>query len=231
LSCASASFLAGCSTIVGQKEQILKLDGVDITIDRPSGIAFMMQKNDSPLRVCRTPSPDVITGSGGGLSLGMSALGNIGYDSSHAATSLGGRSPLVLITNEFFYRACELTTNMNMDAKDTVSTYIMFLDKLVQISGYTDNKTIGTASTPNAVNSLGNKSNQFQKMPASSINGVQNYSSSTNTASPPTPNTPTNYNSQSGNAVANSSSKPTPATGDEAKALGILNSLGILPRQ
>jgi hypothetical protein len=165
----------------------------------------MMQKNDSPLRVCRTPSPDVITGSGGGLSLG-SAIGNIGYDSSHAATSLGGRSPLVLVTNEFLYRACELTTNMNMDVRDTVSTYNMFLDKLIQISSYTDNKTTGTATTANVVNSSGNKSNQIQK-------------------------TPTNYNSQSGNANANSSSKPTPATGDEAKALDILNSLGILPQQ
>lgn len=212
LSFASAYFLAGCSAIVGQKEQILKLDGVDITIDRPSGIAFMMQKNDSPLRVCRTPSPDVITGSGGGLNLGTSALGNIGFDSSHAATSLGGRSPLVLVTNEFLYRACELTTNMNMDVKNTVSTYILFLDKLVQISSYMDNNTIGTASTTNAVSTLGNKSNAIQKTPASSSN---------------TPNTTTNNNSKSGNTSASSSSTPTPATDAEAKTARFLESLGL----
>lgn len=116
---------------------VLNRDGIDALVLTDDYKVTYIKKHGDLDRMCATPETDTVPTGESGLSFGSSVLGKsdvTGLKSGTGELSLGGRSPLVLITRELMFRACEMTNNLNCDEKTTREVYKMFLDTLEKLS-------------------------------------------------------------------------------------------------
>jgi hypothetical protein len=100
----------------------------------------LIKTSGSSEQFCAGRESDAVSTEQSGLSLGIGMGGNsesVGATSGGGALSLGGRDPLVLITREFMYRACEFSLNHNLDKDQALDLYKHFLDKLIEIAPLT----------------------------------------------------------------------------------------------
>lgn len=156
--------LLGCAGLApaSKTKNMVERDGVS-TLLIPSEYrdVYFIPKG-SIERHCRAPGPDFSVEASDGVSLGVGSpipgadKGNIGFDSSQGALSLGGRSADVLLTRELMYRACELTSNINSNNKESKEIYYRFLQTIERLgkaqieigtASMSDNKS--TLSGPN----------------------------------------------------------------------------------
>jgi len=157
--------LSSCSMFSSSSNKTTLVDrqGIDVVMDHNTGVGFIITDPSVKERICKTPNPDVLAGET--KSDGMSLAGLIGSASSgnnsltesqgFSATTLGGRTPSVLITRDILYRICEMTSNLHMNSEDTAKAYFSALDKITQIikaQGIADKSTptapISTGSQP-----------------------------------------------------------------------------------
>ena len=135
--------LSGCGMFssFANKTTLVDRQGIDVVMDHNTGVGFIITDPSVKERVCKTPDPDVLaseTKSEGFSLAGLLPGAPSGNDSltesqGFAATTLGGRSPSVLITRDILYRICEMTSNLQMNSEDTVKAYLSALDKFTEI--------------------------------------------------------------------------------------------------
>lgn len=138
--------LSGCATAVPEPK-IIQRAGGDVLITTDDHKVAYFKKYGSLERVCAARSSDAVATDESGITLGFSGLGkteSVGEMSGRGELGLGGRSPVVLITREFLFRACELSNNINADAQTTIDIYKTFLKSLETITQHHFNK--GTTS-------------------------------------------------------------------------------------
>jgi hypothetical protein len=132
------SLVTGCSSLApgSSYKQITERDGVDIGLIPASYREVYLSPEGSKERHCRAPAPDFTVQASEQFKLAIPGINDEELDSgeNQSALSLGGRSPLVLISRELLYRACELSSNINADTKTTLSIYQQFLDVLEKIA-------------------------------------------------------------------------------------------------
>lgn len=129
------SVLKGPSSILtGQKgtshppmHSVVDRNGLDIIIEDASKKATILKDPSTNERYCRAPDPDFATGQSNSMSLGVGTGPSVGMSSGETDDSLGGRTPVVLLTRELMYRACELSLNLNSDTALTKEIYWKFL--------------------------------------------------------------------------------------------------------
>ena len=130
-----ALLMSACAT--GSGAQSIKRDGVNaIIIDNNSKVTYIKQHKNID-RYCASRESDSSAVSMQNLSLGVSqgvSSEAVGGSSGNGSLSLGGRSPVVLITRELMYRVCELSMNLNTDEKTTIKLYKETIDAIIAIS-------------------------------------------------------------------------------------------------
>lgn len=104
-------------------------------------------------RHCRAPSADSVVAATDSISLdaptaaaAAASAHAISLGASNSALALGGRNPAVLIARELLYRACELTSNLDLPPDKTLAVYERFLLAIERIS----EKQTGAGSLPMA---------------------------------------------------------------------------------
>jgi len=152
-------FLSGCGMFssYANKTTLVDRQGIDVVMDHNTGVGFIITDPSVKERICKTPNPDVLAGET--KSEGMSIAGLMPSASSgtnsltesqgFSATTLGGRTPSVLITRDILYRICEMTSNLQLNSEDTVKAYLSALDKITEIikAQNAADKTVPTAPT------------------------------------------------------------------------------------
>lgn len=143
--------LHGCAVsqekgdLKSQKEAAL---GVTVISNHPDIINTYVQPNSNQNMLCLEPDPDVVSTFSGSLSLGDTVAGNedkISASDGSSAVSMGGLSPMVLLSRELMYRACELSMNSNADGDQQLIIYKLFLNTLENLN--TNTSDSGTASS------------------------------------------------------------------------------------
>ena len=132
----SALLTTGCAA-TPPKPLIIERDGIDAIILSDDHKVSYIKQNGHIDRICASREADAVSTDESGFSLGFSALGKkeqIGEQSGRGELALGGRNPLVLLSREFLYRACELTNNHNSNEKTTIEVYKMFLTTLEKVA-------------------------------------------------------------------------------------------------
>ncbi len=79
------------------------------------------------------PQPDAVLTGGGGINISVpSSAGSVsaGDKTDYGSLATGGRSPAVLIVRELLYRACEFSTNYDLDKDEAKAFYLKHLDAL-----------------------------------------------------------------------------------------------------
>ena len=111
--------------------------GVNVISNHPDIINTYIQPNSNQNMLCVEPDPDMVSTFSGSVSLGATVAGNndafSGSDGS-SALATGGLSPMVLITRELLYRACELSMNSNANAEQQLAIYKMFLSTIEKLN-------------------------------------------------------------------------------------------------
>jgi len=152
-------FLSGCGMLSSHANKTTLVDrqGIDVVMDHNTGVGFIITDPSVKERICKTPNPDVLAGET--KSEGMSIAGLMPSASSgtnsltesqgFSATTLGGRTPSVLITRDILYRICEMTSNLQLNSEDTVKAYLSALDRITEIikAQNTADKTVPAAPT------------------------------------------------------------------------------------
>lgn len=132
--------LSGCAGITSErKEKLVDRMGIDVVGSPADRLHVIIKDDSSAERLCKGPGPDTATTASAGLNLGMTGAGvpgagTIGENASRGALDLGGRTPVVLLAREFFYRACELTLNIRPDQATAINIYKMTLDSIERIA-------------------------------------------------------------------------------------------------
>ncbi len=105
-----------------------------------------VKKTPKGFRMCSQPDADAAQSYDDGVELEAGlpkgASDGIGAKNSVAGSSLGGRNPEVLILRELMFRACELSSNYDVNYKEARRIYTQFLKAAVSIS----DKQTGTGS-------------------------------------------------------------------------------------
>ena len=160
--------LVGCSNKTELAVNEIKRSGVDAIIMDNSAKVTYIKEHKHIDRFCASRGSDVEQTSSQGLMLGLSSGNqgeNIGEDSTNGALSLGGRSPVVLLTRELMYRACELTMNLNTNKKDSIDVYKMFLDSIKDIASVEhDLGSTSVVALPKSANKFESVNSSFKKM-------------------------------------------------------------------
>ncbi len=131
--------LSGCAALKPAPEgKVFERGGVSMVVV-PSGSRETYFSDPRSLeRHCRAPSPDVSLTSSEGVSLQLpSPAGRgvgLGEDLSAGALGLGGRSPSVLISRELLYRACELSSNLNLPRDQSLKLFQDVLAAIIKIA-------------------------------------------------------------------------------------------------
>lgn len=151
----AALALSGCAALKPAPEgKVFERGGISMVVV-PSGSRETYFSDPRSLeRHCRAPSPDVSLTSSEGVSFQLpSPAGRgvgVGEDVSAGALSLGGRSPSVLISRELLYRACELSSNLNLPREQSLKLFQDVLAVIVKIAAeQTGSGTAAVTSTPN----------------------------------------------------------------------------------
>ncbi len=123
---------------VRDKGKLYTREGTDvITIGVDRRVAFLRSNKEDDCQ-CLAPPPDAMLFSSFGMSLSSTLLKGtqegIGEKSGSDIMALGGRTPLVLISRELMYRACEFTTNQKLSKVDAMKVYQDFLRTIVALS-------------------------------------------------------------------------------------------------
>lgn len=121
--------------------------GITVISNHPDVINTYVQPNNNQNMLCLEPDPDIASTFNSSLSLGANIAGNndtLSGSEGSTAVSTGGLSPVVLITREMLYRACELSMNSNANAEQQLAIYQMFLQSIEKLSA----GNLGTGSTP-----------------------------------------------------------------------------------
>ncbi len=128
--------LSACSASV-PKPKMINREGINPLVLTDDHKVTYFKQDGHRERICASREADAVATSQTGVSMGFTTLGGtetIGEQSGRGELALGGRSPLVLITRELIYRACELTMNLNTDEKTSIEVYRMFLTSLAHIA-------------------------------------------------------------------------------------------------
>ncbi len=145
------SLLQGCAVsqekvdIQAQKASAL---GVTVISNHPDIINTYVQPNSNQNMLCLGPYPDVVSTFSGSLNLGATVAGNedkISASDGSNAISTGGLNPMVLMTRELMYRACELSMNSNADTEQQLAIYKIFLNTLENLN--TGSSDTGTSAS------------------------------------------------------------------------------------
>jgi len=144
--------LSGCGSLPGtsdgRSESLIDREGVDVVAADAGRQLTYFKDQGARERFCRAPTPDFARTAGSGTSVGVPTLGGgsvgVGNNLSKGSLDLGGRDPVVLITRELLYRACELATNINADPTVEREIYGRFLSAVVEIA----KSHLGTGSSP-----------------------------------------------------------------------------------
>jgi len=126
----------GCSA-TSQFPQKIQTDNIIAIVEYSGQKTTYIKKHGSLERYCASRASDAVSSDATSFSLGLSTAAqgeSIGESSGAGALSFGGRDPMVLITREVLYRACEMSMNLNLDKNDTIDTYKMFLKFIENIS-------------------------------------------------------------------------------------------------
>lgn len=144
--------LMGCSSIAsGPTGELFERRGVSMIVVPENTRETYFNDVGSAERHCRSPSSDVSVTASEGLSLSLPATAGSGVSETGGtgAVALGGRSPSVLIARELMYRACELTSNLDLPFETTMRVYERFLVSIEKIvASQTGSGTAVTVSVP-----------------------------------------------------------------------------------
>jgi hypothetical protein len=135
-------FFTACAN---KKPVIFENGGVVAVIHSGDQKATYIKDHGDLARYCGARGTDGIEDSSKSFSFGLpTPVGNdnMGESSSAGAISLGGRDPIVLITREALYRACEMSMNLNLDKKESMQSYKMFLNFIQNIAKLDKNEGI-----------------------------------------------------------------------------------------
>ncbi|MGK0267886.1 MAG: hypothetical protein ACI8Y3_000493 [Paraglaciecola sp.] len=148
----SMFLISGCSTMApGTKiEQVVERNGVSLELIPASYREVYFSPASSDERHCRAPGPDFTVQQSDQLNLSLPANGgeSLGGGENQTGLSLGGRTPIVLITRELMYRACELSANINANGETSVAIYATFIQAIKDITQQQSGS--GTASSSNS---------------------------------------------------------------------------------
>ncbi len=130
---ASSLLHGGCSPLLtpAPETSLIERDGVSVIVEVPSDKTAMIKTHGHMDRFCASRSTDFAEGGSVGVGLGLGYGGakeETSVSSSVNELALGGRNPAVLIVRELMYRACEMTTNINATAEQTIAVYRNFLE-------------------------------------------------------------------------------------------------------
>jgi hypothetical protein len=128
-------YFSGCSNKVPEpvSKKIKDVEALILTDDHK---VTYIKKRGGIDRFCSSPETDAVSSYEKGFSFGVNTIATsdgVGEQSGRSELGLGGRSPAVLISREFLYRACELSVNLNANSEDTISIYKMFLKSLENV--------------------------------------------------------------------------------------------------
>ena len=143
--------MAGCASKIPET-RIIERNGITAFVSTDDHKVAYIKSHGNLDRVCASWESDAVATDETGISFGLSsATGqseNIGEVSGRGELGLGGRSPVVLMSREFLYRACELSNNLNSSPQTTIEIYKMFLKSLENIaSSPPNNRTLSVSSS------------------------------------------------------------------------------------
>lgn len=161
--------LTACASLSHMAE-IEKLPDDGVVFSSPSLKTLLIQDPEKLKKICLGRGADAVfeESESGDFSLTLISIGNDAPEKAEAADNAGeeemiGRSPSVLIARELFYRACELTNNVNLKDKDAVKLFNSVLnvvrDGWLQEGKNTSIK-IGEKLTTNTTINNSNRSSQ-----------------------------------------------------------------------
>ena len=141
----ATTLFTGCAS---QSSTIIERDGISAVEVPPDRKVAFIKRKDTNLYWCAPRQGDIADTSGAGVSLGdtSSSEETATEQSGQGVVTLGGRTPDVLLSREFMFRACELALNTNATQEESLDIYKRFLDSLEKISSL-QVKSAGTAST------------------------------------------------------------------------------------
>ena len=129
--------ISGCATKTELAVNEVRRSGIDMIVFSNEAKAAFVKEHGNQEIICASRESDAIKTSEEGMNFGISTLGTndkIGEESGTGSLSLGGRSPIVLITRELMFRACELSMNLNTNTKQTIEIYKLFLNSIHTIT-------------------------------------------------------------------------------------------------
>lgn len=137
-----ASLLTGCASTGVHRDRFYDRDTLDVITTAPDSKAVFLKEKLNSERFCLSPPADFASTKSDvdevNVGSGLGAVkGGVNVGTTQGAMSLGGRDPAILLTREFLYRACEMTTNINADAATTRAIYkdmLQTIERLV-VSG------------------------------------------------------------------------------------------------
>ncbi len=144
--------LVGCASKI-PTTRIIERNGIAAFVSTDDHRVAYIKNHGNLDRVCASRESDAVATDETAVSFGLSSVTGqseqVGEQSGRGELSLGGRSPLVLMSREFLYRACELSNNLNLDPQTTIAIYKMFLNSLEHLA--VASSQTGTASVSSSL--------------------------------------------------------------------------------
>lgn len=134
----SALMLSGCASFLAPDAHTPHIQSINteqtyvVSTSASQQMNYIKQHN-SLSRICAETNADVSITDSVSLGLKDTVGDGVSLGDGEGAVALGGRDPEVLIVRELMYRACELTLNSNLNAKDSAKVYGVTLDVLERI--------------------------------------------------------------------------------------------------
>lgn len=135
----AALSLSGCAALLPPPEgKLFERGGVSMVVIPSGSRETYFSDVKSMERHCRAPSPDVSVTASEGMSLNLPSMTGKGVgvneDASTGSLSLGGRSPLVLVSRELLYRVCELSNNLGLPPEQALALFRDAMETMVRLS-------------------------------------------------------------------------------------------------
>lgn len=127
--------VAGCTAAFEPKTITSELKGGSVISNTASLAHTFVHTKPGKLFTCSLSHPDAAFDQAdeGDISVSLIAIDNSQTDGGGDAESseeaeMAGRTPAVLMARELFFRACELSQNLNLDKKEALALYNKTLD-------------------------------------------------------------------------------------------------------
>jgi hypothetical protein len=185
----SALLLSACASVYEPRPNTTELrSGVVITSTAAEGHTFVRDPMQR-IHICSQGQPDAAfdQGESAGMSIALvsqtrSESGSEDEDSDDIEMS--GRTPVLLMTRELFYRACEFSANYDLDKKEALALYMKTLDTVsgawatetgnttVTIGdSVSSTSTAGVTAAQTNTSTTGETSSQTNSLSPSSVTG------------------------------------------------------------